>query len=61
MVTITFLLFFPGFIFGFAKMDIYKCPKSKNQKTFAKKLSKKYFNIYYCFFYLKKICKCVNM
>jgi len=45
MVTITFLHFFCHFIFGFAKMDKNKCPKSKNQKTFAEK--KTLFYIYY--------------
>jgi hypothetical protein len=47
MVTITFLLFFSGFLFGFAKMDIYKCPKRQNQKTFAEKNHHFYKNIYY--------------
>jgi len=37
MVTITFFHFFSHFIFGFAKMDKNKCPKSKNQKTFGEK------------------------
>jgi hypothetical protein len=39
MVTITFLLFFSGFIIGFAKMDKNKCPKRQNQKTFGEKKS----------------------